>query len=197
MTVCTKYPGDGAYYLICDVCGAKIRARDATRIDDKFNYLHGMVVCAKDVDETNPQSYVRAVKDHNRINPKIVRSEGTDVFTYIETAAQIEDGDTTNPSGRSPTAPLDLSIIGATSSQVEILWHGPISPGSGAISGYKIERESPVGGGFSTLVADTAQVSMYYKDTTVSATTQYNYRVSAINRIGTSSASNTAAVTTQ
>lgn len=190
------YPGDGYYYVACDVCGKKIRAKNAILITDKYNTLKNLVVCPEDADKTNPQQYLKARKETQIENKKLIRSEGADKFGFIHTASEIEGGDTSNPTGQSPGEPKYLATIGATDSQVELQWLGPDDPGSGAISGYKIERESPVGGGFSTIKADTNSVATYYKDTTVSSGTTYNYRVSAINRIGTGNPSNEADITT-
>ena len=190
------YPGNGYYYVLCDVCGKKLRAKDAVLITDKYNYLHNMLVCKDDADETNPADQIRAVRERQIDNPKNIRTESADTFVFISSVDEIEGGDTSDPTGRNAGVPQHLVIIGASASFIELQWQGPDDSGSSAICSYKIERESPVGNGFSTIVADTDSVARYYKDTTVSASTQYNYRVSAINKNGTGSASNEAALTT-
>ena len=186
----------GSYYVICDVCGRKLRQNQTVLIKDKHNLLNNMLVCKKDADKTNPQSYVRAVKEHQIDSPKLIRSEGADQFVFASEVDEIYTADASDPTGRAPEVPRLLFIAGATASQVELRWFGPEDSGSSAIKGYKIERESPTGGGFSTVTSDTQSVATYYKDTTVSASTQYNYRVSAINDYTTGSVSNSAAITT-
>jgi len=101
-------------------------------------------------------------------------------------------------SGTVPGAPIALSATAASSSQIDLFWlrpGGPIPIGF-PIIGYEISRESPTGGGFSTLVANTGSILTSYSDMGLAAGTEYNYKVSAINAIGTGPPSNEASATT-
>lgn len=188
----TKYPGNGYYYVICDICGRKVRAKDTRRATDALH--KGLIVCKADYDKDNPQTYLRSFKE--RPMPSYNRGEQDDKFHFISDPSEIDTGDLSDPTGRTPGAARQLTAVGASASHVDLHWFGPYDTGSRAISGYKIERESPVGGGFSTLVSDTAVVQTVYTDTSVAASTQYNYRVTPLNIEGAGSASNEAAITT-
>ncbi len=192
--ISNEYLGDGAYYIICDVCGRKIRRREAvmgTALTQK-----GLLLCQRDYDEDNQQSYVRGIRDRYNVRGYDFRGESTDVFEYIDSPDEIETGNVSNPAGRNPDAPTDLKAFPESASQIDLQWRITGSPGSTPICGYKIERESPVSGGFSVLVANTGYPSTYHQDKTVASGTQYNYRISAINANGTGDASNEANTTT-
>ena len=94
-----------------------------------------------------------------------------------------------------PNDPTSLIITDAGVSQIDLSWVAGNS-GVTAITGYQIERESPIGNGFSIIVTDTGSASTSYSDTELIGNTQYNYKVSAINSIGTSDPSNENAGTT-
>lgn len=105
------YPGNGYYYVICDVCGKKMRARDSVLITDKYNYLNNMLVCKEDADKTNPQDQIKAVRERQIDNPKYIRTEGGDNFVFISDPSQIEDGDTGSPPIPDPDDPQAGSIL--------------------------------------------------------------------------------------
>lgn len=195
LTKARRYPGDGYHYVICDVCGFKLRAKDCVLVSDKYNYLNNMLVCKKDYEESNPQDRIKAVRERQISNPKMIRVESANRYGFASEPDEIETADASDPTGRVASAARELTVIGASDSFVELQWQGPLDSGSSPATGYKIERESPVGGGFSTLVT-TSSPAQYYKDTTVSSGTQYNYRVSIVNDAGIGATSNEASITT-
>lgn len=89
-----------------------------------------------------------------------------------------------------PGAPTSLTVDSTSTTSLTLNWVAPVDDGNQPITGYKIERESPVGNGWSTLVADTGTTSTTYVNTILLSATQYNYRVSAINSVGIGNASN-------
>lgn len=190
------YPGNGYYYVLCDVCGKKLRAREAIYIRDKYNLLTNLLVCKADADKTNPQTYIKSFRERQIDNPRLIRSEPLDRFAFISDVSEIEDGDSSDPTGRNPGPPQFLTIFTVATTEIELQWIGPLDAGSSAICGWRIERESPTGGGFSDVVANTEEVATYFKDTGLTTATQYNYRVSAVNKNGTGDPSNEAEATT-
>lgn len=184
------------YYIICDICGKKIPENKARLVYDR-GLTKNLLVCPDDVDQLNPQDKQRPGRHPRKLNPKFVRSEPADSYGTFSTIAGIESGRSEQASGTTPTAPYDLYLDAATSTTIKLRWFGPLDSGQAVISGYKIERETPIGGGFSTINANTQTPAQEYLDTGLSASTQYNYRISAINYNGAGTASLTFAVTTE
>ena len=95
-----------------------------------------------------------------------------------------------------PSQVTGLSATATGTTTIDLAWTTPVDDGGSPITGYKIQRESPIGSGFITIVTDTGTPASTFGDTGLTFATQYNYRVSAINAIGTGPASNEAAATT-
>src|SRR5438034_217166 len=95
-----------------------------------------------------------------------------------------------------PSPPTGLAATAVSSSQINLTWTAPTDNGGSAITGYKIERSTDGGTTWTTLVANTGNTPTTYSDTGLAHTTNYTYRVSAINSIGTSSVSGTVSATT-
>lgn len=167
------YPGDGYHYVQCDICGKKIRAKDAQIISDKFSDKANLLVCGDDFDKTNPQQYIRAFKERQIAHPRYIRSEGTDSF-------QVNAND-----DRVPSAPRHVQTLGGNTDGVELQWLGPEDVGSSAITGYHIKRSLPCGSVLDTVISNTGNTATYYLDTSADSTEEYGYAVAAINGAGT------------
>ena len=91
-----------------------------------------------------------------------------------------------------PAAVSSFSAVTASLESITLSWTAPNDFGS-AITGYLIERESPTGNGFTTLITTGPNVN--YSDPGLTSVTEYNYRISAINSYGNSLTTVSSAVT--
>lgn len=127
-------------------------------------------------------------------NYRVYTLSTDDTSSLAQTSApSVADSSVT--SAGSPSQVTGLSATASGSTIINLSWSTPDAGGS-AITGYFIEMETPVGNGFGTEVDDTGNTNTTYSDTGLTASTQYNYRVSAINAIGTGTASSAANDTT-
>lgn len=94
-----------------------------------------------------------------------------------------------------PSAPTNLSALAISPSQINLRWTVPGNIGGTAIKGYEIQRENSCTGSF-VIIRNTTNSSTTYSDIGLDANTCYQYKVLAINAIGSSSASNIATATT-
>ena len=113
-----------------------------------------------------------------------------------------------------PGKPTGLTLAGGTPSDVSgfaLTWVAPSSNGGSAITGYKIERLKDGETTWMTVKADTGLTNAIsadcgatgatlttctYQDTGLSQATEYDYRVSAINKVGTGMPSDSESSTT-
>lgn len=94
-----------------------------------------------------------------------------------------------------PNPPTGLTAGATSSTSISLSWTAPAA--TPTISGYRVDRESPVGGGFSILVANTGSTATTFTDSGLTKSTTFNYRVFTINGSGTGTTpSNQAAATT-
>lgn len=170
--------GPGWAYIYCDVCGAKIRQKDAVLITDRYNTQYGLLVCKADVDRTNQQNIPLGTKETQVQNPRLLSSEPPD--TIIE-----------NPNDdRVPSAPQNVAAtVHPLNSTVVLNWQGPQDNGSGPIIGYNIYRAFPQFTGLELLVDNTNSTATYYEDTTAYISQYYTYVIRAINTFGIGPAS--------
>ena len=97
-----------------------------------------------------------------------------------------------------PAKPTGLTATAAGNAQIDLAWTAPADDGGRAVSGYKIEvSDDGSTGSWTNLVADTGSTDTAYSHTGLSAGDTRHYRVSAINAVGTSDASNSDEATTQ
>ena len=132
-----------------------------------------------------------------------------DVGKAIEVGMEYEDNDggkedlelsrwpdTGTITAIAPSAPTGLTATASGTTQIDLSWTGPANPGGTDITGYKIEISSDGGNAWTTHLADTTDDNTTYAHTGLAASTTRHYRVSAINTIGTSPASNVDDATT-
>ena len=102
------------------------------------------------------------------------------------------------PTNTEPDPPTNLAATAVSATQIDLSWAAPSDDGGSAITGYKIERETPTdGNGFAIIEPNATPTSTTFSDNMgLSSDTQYNYRVSAINTSGSSLSSNIANATT-
>ena len=110
-----------------------------------------------------------------------------DLSPYSNTASA------TTPAPAPPSQPGTLTATAVSSGEVDLSW----GASTGSVSGYLIERCSGASCTSFTQIAAPAGTGTTYKDTSVSPSTSYSYRVRATDAAGDLSAySNTASATT-
>ena len=101
----------------------------------------------------------------------------------------------TLPPPTAPTAPTGLMASASGDARIDLSWTAPSNGGS-AITGYKIEVSTDGGTNWTDLVADTGDTDTRHSHTGLSPGSTRHYRVSAINAVGTSDASDVVSDTT-
>ena len=93
-------------------------------------------------------------------------------------------------------APAGLTADAAGEHRIDLAWDAPSGPGAATVSGYRIEVSADAGGSWSDLEADTAGTGTAHSHAGLPPGATREYRVSAINPLGTGPPSGSAAATT-
>ncbi|MEX0765031.1 MAG: fibronectin type III domain-containing protein [Nitrosopumilaceae archaeon] len=95
-----------------------------------------------------------------------------------------------------PNPPTNLAATAVSSTQINLSWAAPVNSTADQVNGYKIEIRPFCSGSFSVLVANTTNTTTTYSNSGLAGEICYEYKVSALNPVGTGNASNGAIATT-
>ena len=95
-----------------------------------------------------------------------------------------------------PGAPTSLTATASGATTIDLDWTAPSDNSGASITGYKIEVSLDDGSTWTDLAANTNITTTTYSHTGLTAGNTRHYRVSAINSVGASAASNVANATT-
>ncbi len=94
-----------------------------------------------------------------------------------------------------PSAPTGLTATASGQTIINLRWAAPADDGGAAVTGYQVEGSEDAGSTWMDLVANTAATT--YSHTGLPPETTRQYRVRAINAVGTGAASNVVRATTE
>ena len=168
-------------------------------ISDSLSVLSGLLFFTVSPSIRQGQTVVVTYTDPTGGNDAraIQDAAGNDVATF--TTGQNSVPAVTNRSSVVPTAPgapTGLTATASGSTQIDLSWTAPANYGGRVITGYKIEISPNGTDTWTDRVATTGDANTTYAHTGLAAGTTRHYRVSAINTIGTGTASNVDDATT-
>ena len=126
------------------------------------------------------------------VQVRATNHEGDSNWTAEVTSTTAENSDPVPPS-----RPFGLVATGVSESRINLSWNAPFDDGGAPVTGYKIEVSENRGSGWSDLVVNTRSSRRSYAHTGLAAGVTRYYRVSAINRAGTSQPSHAVSGQTQ
>ncbi len=154
-------------------------------------------------------SYTTLVQNTDSTVRTYSHTERTTDTTYTYRVSAINSVGTSGPSGEAsatptlssepekpdtvPASPAGLKANAVSPTQINLSWNPPSNDGGEPVTGYKIEVKSGTGS-YSVLTPNAGKTTSYSHTGLVSDTT-YTYKVSAINSVGTSTASAEASAT--
>lgn len=115
--------------------------------------------------------------------------------TNIAGTGAVSNTATATPALSVPTAPRTLAAVSSENGQSTLTWLAPLSNGGAAITDYKVEYKLSTEPTTWSIFPDGTSTNLTATVTGLTNFLSYNFRVSAINSVGTSNASNTATAT--
>jgi len=95
-----------------------------------------------------------------------------------------------------PSPPRALNATTISSSQIDLSWLPPLNNGGSPLTSYKVETKVACTGNFILILSSATTALTSYSNTGLTNSTCYQYRVYALNAVGTSLPSNNATATT-
>ena len=131
---------------------------------------------------------------HTGLTAGTTRHYRVSAINSVGTGTASSTANATTPT--EPGAPTGLTATASGTSRINLTWTEPSDDGDASITGYTIEVSPNGSSGWSNLVGNTNNTTTTYSHTGLSTGTTRHYRVSAINSVGTGTASRTANATT-
>ena len=137
----------------------------------------------------------RAGYIHTGLEPGTTRHYRVSAINVAGTGAPSDTASATTEA-TVPDPPTGLEATADGISQIDLDWTAPEKDGGAPVTGYRIEVSTTKGATWTTLMANTGNTAVTYSHTGLPPATRRDYRVSAINRVGTGEPSDPADATT-
>ena len=132
---------------------------------------------------------------HTGLNPATTRHYRVSAINRAGIGAASNTAEATTDA-TVPNAPTRLTATADGTAQIDLDWAAPGFNGGADITGFRIEVSEDAGSNWTDLVANTGSTDTEHSHTGLDPASTRHYRVSAINEIGRSDASNVASATT-
>jgi hypothetical protein len=159
------------------VDGSSINVSWDTPLDDGGSSITGYKIERQK--EANP--FLILFTERQPESNRILNDTGLEIgtlYTYRVTAITSfgdgESGTASDTTDATPQAPPNFTCSAGSTTSITLNWDTPIT--FSAPTGYQIDRRT-VGGGFSTLVADTADIATQFIDDGLPVDSTFEYRV--------------------
>jgi len=133
---------------------------------------------------------------HTSLTASSARSYRVSAINSVGASGPSNVASATTDAVSAPNTPTALTATASGGTIINLLWAAPSDDGGAPISGYKIEVSPNGTSSWTSLVDNSNSVAISYTHTGLTAGVTRHYRVSAINSVGTSPASDIASATT-